>query len=301
MSPARVSAISPSRAWTRPRSSVTYRVCLTACECQALRADGVNLTALTRPREGSSPRAMTSMKTSPVNISAGPLAVGRLVSICTGTPSVSLRPRYRGRAAPRLPGEDLSARVGADVGDGPPASAGRGERHPDVPDLGAGQVHGGEQAGALAAGRGAPVHPVGADRDRVAARVVAGRNPGVEDDLPRGDRPAEVDLEVLPASLSRAGGVPGARVAVHRAGRRVGAGVCGRGPAGRGDLALVERTSRGATPGEGGQRPAGQRVGERLAALANPERGGVVVLVVRHQHGAAVGVAEGHVHDLPVP
>ena len=30
------------------------------CECQAVRADGVKWTALTRTREGSSPRAMAS-------------------------------------------------------------------------------------------------------------------------------------------------------------------------------------------------------------------------------------------------
>src|SRR5207302_4016321 len=57
----------------------------------------------------------------------------------------------------------------------------------------------------------------------------------------------------------------------------------------------------GAAPGEGGQGPAGQRVGERLVALANAERARVVVLVVRDQHRAAVRVAERHVHDLPVP
>jgi len=31
---------------------VTYRVCPTACECHAVRADGVNRTAMTRTREG---------------------------------------------------------------------------------------------------------------------------------------------------------------------------------------------------------------------------------------------------------
>jgi hypothetical protein len=49
-----------------------------ACECQAVRTEGVNRTAFTRTREGSSPRAMASMKTSPVNHSAGPLVVGCL-------------------------------------------------------------------------------------------------------------------------------------------------------------------------------------------------------------------------------
>ena len=70
-----------------------YRVWPTACECQAVRAEGVNRTALTRTREGSSPRTMASMKTSPVNQSAGPRAVGGLGWMGTG---VSLL-RCRGR------------------------------------------------------------------------------------------------------------------------------------------------------------------------------------------------------------
>jgi hypothetical protein len=45
---------------------------------------GVNRTALTRTREGSSPRAIASMKTSPENHSAGPLAVGGLGWMGTG-------------------------------------------------------------------------------------------------------------------------------------------------------------------------------------------------------------------------
>jgi len=85
MSPARISEISPSRAWIRPRPSVTYRVCPTACECHAVRADGVNLTAMTRTRDGSSPRTTASRKTSPVNQLAGPLAVGGFGSICTAS------------------------------------------------------------------------------------------------------------------------------------------------------------------------------------------------------------------------
>src|ERR1700689_1388900 len=78
MSPERISAMSPPRDWTRPWPSVTYRVCPTAWECHAVRAEGVKWTALTRTREGSSPRAMASIQTSPVNMSAGPLAVGCL-------------------------------------------------------------------------------------------------------------------------------------------------------------------------------------------------------------------------------
>src|SRR5260370_25821822 len=58
-SPARISAMSPLRDWTSPLPSVTYRVWPTACECHAVRAEGVNRTVLTRTREGSSPRGDT--------------------------------------------------------------------------------------------------------------------------------------------------------------------------------------------------------------------------------------------------
>jgi hypothetical protein len=59
-----------------------------AWACQAVRAAGVNRTAMTRTREGSSPLAMGSMKTSPVNHSAGPLAVGCLGWMGTGVSSL---------------------------------------------------------------------------------------------------------------------------------------------------------------------------------------------------------------------
>src|SRR5215216_6618899 len=85
-SPARISSMGPPRGWTSPLPSVTYRVWPTAWACQAVRAVGVNRTALTRTREGSSPRAMASMKTSPVNHSAGPLAVGCFGWMGMGTP-----------------------------------------------------------------------------------------------------------------------------------------------------------------------------------------------------------------------
>src|SRR5690348_1774829 len=132
----------------------------------------------------------------------------------------------------------LARGVRADVGDAEPAAAGGGQRDADVADRGAGQRDGGELAGAGGRGDdGTPGHAVGAGGDGVAARVVAGRGARVEDDLAGGDGPAEVSLEVLARGLAGAGGVTGARVAVHRAGRRVGARVRGRGPALRADLA----------------------------------------------------------------
>src|SRR5690349_23420087 len=102
---------------------------------------------MTRTLDGSSPRAMTSRNTSPVNISAGPLAVGRLGSICTAISSVSMPVTLPRPDRAVVTEGGASARVGADVGDAPPASAGRGERHLDVPDLSAAEVHRRELAG----------------------------------------------------------------------------------------------------------------------------------------------------------
>ena len=80
VSPARISRTSPPRAWIRPTPSVTWTVCPTACACHALRAPGAKRTTLTRTREGSSPRAMTSYQASPVNVSGGAFTVGWLGS-----------------------------------------------------------------------------------------------------------------------------------------------------------------------------------------------------------------------------
>src|SRR5215472_5528786 len=192
-------------------------------------------------------------------------------------------PRYCGR-------ESVPASVGADVGDAPPTAAGRGQRDADIPDRTASQAHGGELPGSLAGGDGsAPVHAVGAGRDRVAARIITGGHAGIEDDLPDGDRPAEVDLKVLAGGLAGASRVAGAGVSVHGVGRHVagaarvgGAGrVRRRGPAFGADLAQRVGAGNGAPPGEGGQRPAGKGVAERLVALTHGEGARVVVLVMR--------------------
>src|ERR1700712_5129508 len=63
----------PPRDWTNPMPSVTCSVWPHAWVCHAVRAHGAKRTVLTRIRDGSSPLAMTSKYTSPVNISAGPL------------------------------------------------------------------------------------------------------------------------------------------------------------------------------------------------------------------------------------
>src|SRR5215213_5518705 len=136
ISPARICSTGPPRDCTRPWPSVTYRVWPTAWACQAVRAEGVNRTALTRTREGSSPWAMGSMKTSPVNHSAGPLVVGRRGWMGMGVSSVSCRcwrSRRRspvlGRTATRRPGRGSSRRRAQDLEEaagGPLALAGQG-------------------------------------------------------------------------------------------------------------------------------------------------------------------------------
>jgi hypothetical protein len=76
VSPGRTALIRSPRDWTRPAPSVTCRVCPRAWECHAFRAPGANRTTLTRIRDGSVPRAMTSNQASPVKVAAGALVVG---------------------------------------------------------------------------------------------------------------------------------------------------------------------------------------------------------------------------------
>src|ERR1700730_16992350 len=117
-------------------------------------------------------------------------------------PSTLLPDSYPGGSEGAGRSVPLTDGVGADVGDAEPAAAGRGQGDADVPGWGAGQVSCGELARSGASGDGGPpVHSGGAGRDRVAARVIAGGHPRVEDDLPGADRPAEVDLQVLAGGL----------------------------------------------------------------------------------------------------
>src|SRR5579884_3365196 len=129
-------------------------------------------------------------------------------------PARTPTPGRASAVAARLPAE--ARRVGADVGDAPPTSARCAQRDADVAHRRAGQLRRRELAGALTGGhRGRPGRAVRARRDRVAARVVAGRRAGVEDHLLRADLLAEVHLEVLAWSLTGSGRVAGARVGVH--------------------------------------------------------------------------------------
>jgi hypothetical protein len=58
--------------------------CPNGCVCHAVRAPGVKWTFAAARRDGAAAVAIVSMKTAPVNQSAGPGAVGReLLVICT--------------------------------------------------------------------------------------------------------------------------------------------------------------------------------------------------------------------------
>src|SRR5215469_17426811 len=92
----------------------------------------------------------------------------------------------------------------ADVGHAPPVPGGRGKRDPDVPNRCAPEIDPGELTAARSGGGGRPVRAVGTRGDGVAARVVADRCPGVEDDVPGWYGCAEVHLQVLPGSLGGA-------------------------------------------------------------------------------------------------
>src|SRR2546430_6648880 len=85
-SPARTSSMEPPSRCTQPQPNVTMRVWPRGCVCQAVRAPGSNVTLAPATRAGSGAANNGSMRTVPVNHSAGPLAEGceplRLMSIC---------------------------------------------------------------------------------------------------------------------------------------------------------------------------------------------------------------------------
>src|ERR671912_2637994 len=84
-SPGRISSTGPPHRWVRPIPDVTIRVCPSGCVCQAVRAPGSNVTLAPAARAGAGASNNRSMRTVPVNHSAGPLADGceplRLISI----------------------------------------------------------------------------------------------------------------------------------------------------------------------------------------------------------------------------
>src|SRR5436305_11293980 len=72
-SPGRISSVGPSQHCAQPRPEVTINVCPSGCVCQAVRAPGSNVTFAQAMRAGSGAWNSGSMRTVPVNQSAGPL------------------------------------------------------------------------------------------------------------------------------------------------------------------------------------------------------------------------------------
>src|SRR5690349_13421252 len=109
-SPAKISSIGPPQRCTRPRPKVTIRVWPSGCVCQAVRAPGSKVTLAPVTRAGADAVNSGSMRTVPVNQSAGPLPDGcaplRLISMAA---LLSCRPSV----ADGLP-LDLEARVAAE-------------------------------------------------------------------------------------------------------------------------------------------------------------------------------------------
>src|SRR5580704_16174002 len=75
-SPGRISSICPPQRWARPQPAVTMRVWPSGCVCHAVRAPGSNVTLAPETRAGAGAWNRGSMRTVPVNQSAGPLLEG---------------------------------------------------------------------------------------------------------------------------------------------------------------------------------------------------------------------------------
>src|SRR6266404_9877013 len=71
-SPGRISSIGPPSRCAHPRPDVTINVWPRGCVCQAVRAPGSNVTIAPRTRAGSGASNSGSIRTLPVNQSAGP-------------------------------------------------------------------------------------------------------------------------------------------------------------------------------------------------------------------------------------
>src|SRR6266404_8636385 len=71
-SPGRISIFGPPSLCTHPHPNVTINVCPSGWVCHAVRAPGSNVTLAPRTRAGSGASNSGSMRTLPVNQSAGP-------------------------------------------------------------------------------------------------------------------------------------------------------------------------------------------------------------------------------------
>src|SRR6476659_7393273 len=72
-SPGRISSTGPPSRCARPQPAEIINVWPNGCVCQAVRAPGSNVTLAPRTRAGSGVSNSGSMRTVPVNQSAGPL------------------------------------------------------------------------------------------------------------------------------------------------------------------------------------------------------------------------------------
>src|SRR6266513_5087605 len=85
-SPGRISSIGPSQRCASPQPAVTISVWPSGCVCHAVRAPGSNVTLAPAARAGAFAWNNGSMRTVPVNQSAGPLLDGCepifLISMC---------------------------------------------------------------------------------------------------------------------------------------------------------------------------------------------------------------------------
>src|SRR5438552_13355847 len=75
-SPGRISSIGPPQRCAQPRPDVTINVWPNGCVCYAVRAPGSNVTLAQATRAGSGAWNRGSIRTVPVNQSAGPLFEG---------------------------------------------------------------------------------------------------------------------------------------------------------------------------------------------------------------------------------
>src|SRR5207248_7640641 len=75
-SPGRISSIGPPQRCAQPRPDVTINVWPNGCVCHAVRAPGSNVTLAQATRAGSGAWNRGSIRTVPVNQSAGPLFEG---------------------------------------------------------------------------------------------------------------------------------------------------------------------------------------------------------------------------------
>src|SRR5207302_5550912 len=85
-SPGRISSIGPPSHCAHPQPAVTINVWPSGCVCHAVRAPGSKVTLAPATRAGSGASNSGSIRTVPVNQSAGPFPEGReptrLMSIC---------------------------------------------------------------------------------------------------------------------------------------------------------------------------------------------------------------------------